>query len=215
MNQNYSAERLEMVRTQLSPRGLVDARVLKVMEEVPREEFVCPDNTEVAYADRALPIGYGQTISQPYTVAYMAEAAKLQPGDRVLDVGTGSGYGAAVLSRLAGVVHSVECVPALARTAARRLKRLGYDNVTVHLGDGSCGLPEEAPFDVIVVAAAAPQLPAAYFDQLADGGRIVIPIGSPKYGQELMRYVREGQKIVAERLGNFSFVPLGGEHGVC
>ncbi len=215
MNQNYSAERLEMVRTQLSPRGLVDARVLKVMEEVPREEFVCPDNTEVAYADRALPIGYGQTISQPYTVAYMAEAAKLQPGDRVLDVGTGSGYGAAVLSRLAGVVHSVECVPALARTAARRLKRLGYDNVTVHLGDGSCGLPEEAPFDVIVVAAAAPQLPAAYFDQLADGGRIVIPIGSPKYGQELMRYVREGQKIVAERLGNFSFVPLVGEHGVC
>jgi len=215
MNQNYSSERLEMVRTQLRPRGLVDARVLKVLEEVPREEFVCPNDTDVAYADCALSIGYGQTISQPYTVAYIAEAASPQPGDRVLDVGTGSGYGAAVLSRLAGVVHSVECVPALARTAAQRLKRLGYENVTVHLGDGSCGLPEEAPFDVIVVAAAAPQLPAAYFDQLADGGRIVIPIGDPTYGQELMRYVRKGQEMVAERLGSFSFVPLVGEHGMC
>ncbi|MEZ6131465.1 MAG: protein-L-isoaspartate(D-aspartate) O-methyltransferase [Planctomycetaceae bacterium] len=213
MSRNLTAERRDMVETQLRSRGLVDERVLRVMAEIPREEFVCSDDRDVAYADGAFPIGYGQTISQPYTVACMCEAANLQPGDRVLDVGTGSGYGAAVLSRLAGVVHSVEYIPKLARAAAQRLQRLGYANVTVHVGDGSCGWPEQAPFDVIVVAAAAPQLPQDYVEQLAEGGRIVIPIGSRRRGQELMRYLRNGPEIVAENLGSFSFVPLVGEHG--
>ncbi len=205
--------RQRMVEEQLRPRGIRDERVMRAMATVPREQFVDADNRPRAYDDMALPIGHGQTISQPYTVAYMCEALRLDGHEKVLEVGTGSGYGAAVLSKLAKQVFTVERIEALAETARQRLQRLGYDNVVVCVTNGSLGLSDEAPFDGIVVTAAAESLPPPYAEQLAEGGRIVIPIGTPDWGQDLCRFTRRDDELTVENLGEFRFVPLIGEHG--
>lgn len=214
MKEDVLEARQQMVQHQLQMRGISDQRVLAAMASVPREDFVPAERREQAYADRALPLQHGQTISQPFTVAMMCQAAALQPHERVLDVGTGSGYAAAVLSRLAGEVHSIECVPQLAKSAAIRIRALGYDNVAVHVGDGSLGLPEHGPYDAILVAAAAPELPEPYMDQLNENGRIIIPIGSEVAGQKMMKFTRYDDRLIAETLGEFSFVPLVGQHGI-
>jgi protein-L-isoaspartate(D-aspartate) O-methyltransferase len=184
------------------------------MSDVPREHFVPAGFRESAYEDSPVPIGYGQTISQPLTVAFMCQALDLHGGEKVLEIGTGSGYGAAVLSRLARVVYSIERIPKLAHQAEARLRRLGYENVHVRIANGTLGLPEEAPFDAILVTAGARGLPRVYLDQLADGGRIVIPLGSaaPR-SQTLYRFSLSAGTIVVDPLGGFSFVPLIGEYG--
>jgi protein-L-isoaspartate(D-aspartate) O-methyltransferase len=202
-----------MVDTQLRARGICDPRVLAAMLAVPREEFVDEALRDDAYGDWPLPIGGGQTISQPYTVAFMAEAAELRGDEKVLEVGTGSGYGAAVLSQLGAVVHTIERIPALARRALSTLARLRFSNVHVHLGDGSLGLVEESPFDVIVVTAGAASLPPSYTDQLAEGGRIVMPIGKCKSSQHLYRFRNQHGALSIDDLGTFAFVPLIGDEG--
>lgn len=207
------AERKRMVERQLRARGISDSRVLAAMSDVPREAFV-PDRLRgAAYDDQPLPIGSGQTISQPYTVAFMAQSLELRPDDRVLEIGTGSGYSAAILGRLAAVVHSVERIAALAEHARSVLESLSVDNVHVHFGDGSLGWPDEAPFEAIIVTAGAAALPLAYLDQLAEGGRILIPLGPVPHRQTLVLFrVNRGELEVID-LGPFAFVPLVGEHG--
>ena len=202
-----------MVSAHLRTRGICDSRVLTAMLAVPREAFVPEAMKDEAYEDWPHPIGAGQTISQPFTVAYMAQAAELHGEDKVLEVGTGSGYGAAVLSHLAAEVHTIERLPALAERAATTLERLGYKNVHVHIGDGSLGLAEQAPFDAIVVTAGAGYLPPAYSQQLAEGGRIVIPIGRSERSQHLYRFRRARHELSMDELGAFAFVPLIGEAG--
>ncbi|MCB9925094.1 MAG: protein-L-isoaspartate(D-aspartate) O-methyltransferase [Planctomycetaceae bacterium] len=202
-----------MVDSQLRARGICDERVLEAMLFVPREEFVPEVLQADAYGDWPQPIGAGQTISQPYTVAYMAQAAQLRGEEKVLEVGTGSGYGAAVLSVLVAEVHTIERLPALAHRACELLKKLDFGNVHVHIGDGSLGLPHEAPFDAIIVTAAGKCLPSAYVDQLTDGGRIVIPIGQQKSSQHLYRIYRKRGEVIADDLGRFAFVPLIGDQG--
>ncbi len=208
---SYQQQRQQMVLQNLERRGIVDPRVLAAMNQVPREEFVPADLRDQAYADRALPLEDGQTISQPFTVACMCQALQLSHQDQVLEVGTGSGYGAAVLSRLAAQVHSIERIPELAEAACERLARLGYANVQVHVGDGSLGLADEAPFDAICVTAAARELPQAYRRQLAEGGRILIPLDCGPGRQTLTRITRRGDELRREELGTFAFVPLIGE----
>jgi protein-L-isoaspartate(D-aspartate) O-methyltransferase len=206
-------QRMQMVQRQIASRGLSDKRVLQAMREVPREEFVLDSMRKSAYDDGALPIGQGQTISQPFTVAFMCEALRVQPDDTILEVGTGSGYGAAVLSRLARIVHTVERIPELAQQARERLERLGFHNVTVHLADGSLGVADAAPFDGIVVTAGAERLPQAYLDQLAEGGRIVIPLGRTPNNQSMFRFTRQDGEVTVDDLGGFAFVPLIGAAG--
>jgi protein-L-isoaspartate(D-aspartate) O-methyltransferase len=202
-----------MVRQQLAARGIVDARVLAAMRDVPRHEFV-PGHLQIyAYDDKPLPIGFGQTISQPFTVAFMCQAMSLRGGENVLEIGTGSGYAAAVLAHLAQRVYTVERIPELAAEAAERLKRLGYANVDVRTADGTLGLAEAAPFDAIVVTAGAQTLPPAYQQQLAEGGRIVIPIGPTRHCQTMWRYTNAGGDLLGDDLGPFAFVPLIGEQG--
>ncbi|MEZ6060048.1 MAG: protein-L-isoaspartate(D-aspartate) O-methyltransferase [Planctomycetaceae bacterium] len=210
----FAAVRRRMINGHLKARGISDDRVLAAMAGVAREEFVPAALQDLAYDDRALKIGLGQTISQPYTVAFMCQAALPGERDRVLEIGTGSGYGAAVLSRLAEHVDTIERLPELAETARCRLRDTGCSNVTVHVGDGSRGLPEQAPFDAIIVTAAAPHLPQPLADQLAEGGRLVIPIGDSTYGQSMMRFTRQGADLISDNLGGFVFVPLIGEFGV-
>lgn len=202
------ARRREMVRRDLEGRGVRDPRVLAAMREVPRERFVPDDLIPAAYDDAPLPIGEGQTISQPYVVALMAEAARIGRDDRVLEVGAGSGYAAAVLAELAREVWAVEQSAALARSAASRLERLGYARVHVVNGDGSQGLPQAAPFDAIIVSAAAPTLPRPLLDQLAPGGRLVIPVGE-RDAQSLYRLTRTyAGTYDRQDLGPVAFVPL-------
>lgn len=208
---SFASQRRSMVVEQLAQRGILDPRVLEAMARVPREEFVPPDEREMAYYDGALPIAAHQTISQPYTVAFMCEAARLSPGDHVLEIGTGSGYGAAVLSQLVAQVNTVERIEELATQAQANIQRCGYDNVKVHIGDGTLGLPENAPYDAILVTAGAPGLPEAYRQQLADGGRIVIPIGAQRHGQMMYRITRSGSELHSVSLGGFAFVPLIGK----
>jgi protein-L-isoaspartate(D-aspartate) O-methyltransferase len=183
------------------------------MELVPRELFVTPFERSAAYEDRALPIESGQTISQPYTVAFMCQEARITPSDRVLEIGAGSGYGAAVLSHLASEVHTVERIPELAAQAAERLRRFGYHNVTVHLGDGTLGLPSAGPFDAILVTAGARDLPPDYVPQLAEGGRIVIPLGDQPGSQTMYRMTLTDGQLEVDDLGRFAFVPLIGQEG--
>ena len=204
-------ERLAMVRAQLAGRGIVDSRVLDAMARVPRHLFVPEEIREHAYQDRALPIAEQQTISQPFIVALMAQALMLRGDERVLEIGTGSGYAAAVLSLLAAEVYTIERWPSLADAAARRLDQLGYTNAHVVLGDGTGGMPEQAPFDGIVVAAAAPWAPKPLREQLADGGRLVIPVGG-RDEQLLLRLIRHGDDFRTEQLSGVRFVPLIGAH---
>ena len=209
---DYSAERLVMIRAQLQRRGITDTRVLQAMREVPRHAFVPPEWRHEAYSDRPLPIANDQTISQPYMVAIMTQSLVLQGHERVLEVGTGSGYQAAVLSRLAAHVYTIEYFPDLAERARALLQRLGCTNVHVVPGDGSLGLPAYAPYDGILVTAAAPHIPLPLLTQLAEGGRLVIPVGSVT-SQELLIITRHGDAYAQVRSVPCRFVPLLGQEG--
>ncbi|GAB6061428.1 protein-L-isoaspartate(D-aspartate) O-methyltransferase [Deferrisoma palaeochoriense] len=213
MPRDYDLLRRQMVDTQIRARGIRDPRVLEAMARVPRHEFVPENLRHMAYDDSPLPIGGGQTISQPYMVALMTEALGLRGGEKVLEVGTGSGYQAAILAELGRDVVSIERDPELARQAAERLARLGYDRVRVVVGDGTLGLPEEAPFQAIVVTAGAPKVPPSLEAQLdPQGGVLVIPVGDRGI-QELLRITRKGNRFLRENLGGCRFVPLVGEEG--
>lgn len=209
---DYSALRLAMVRKQLESRGIRDRRVLEAMRVVPRHRFIPEARRYAAYDDMPLEIGYGQTISQPYMVGLMTQMLEVQPSDRILEIGTGSGYQAAVLALLAHEVFTVERVPELARRAQQTLYELGYDNVRVYEGDGTHGLPECAPYDGIIVTAGAPHVPQALKEQLADGGRLVCPVG-PRGMQHLVRIVRRADRFCEEEGIGCIFVPLIGADG--
>jgi protein-L-isoaspartate(D-aspartate) O-methyltransferase len=203
-----------MVESQVARRGVRDDRVLMAMRIVPRERFI-PDNLQkYAYEDAPLPVDAGQTISQPFVVALMVEALELTEEDRVLEIGAGSGYAAAVLGQIAREVYAVEWHPSLAEQAERRVKSLGYDNVHIRCGDGTLGWQEHAPYDAIVVAAGGPKVPETLREQLALGGRLVIPVGPEPRSQELMRVRRTGRnEFERESLGGVRFVPLVGSQG--
>jgi protein-L-isoaspartate(D-aspartate) O-methyltransferase len=209
---DFDAARARMVAQQLAGRDIRDDRVLRAMSEVPRHRFVPPDLQNAAYQDHPLPIGHGQTISQPYIVAYMTQLLHLTADDRVLEIGTGSGYQAGILSRLAKQVYTIERIAELSQQARRVLGELGYLNIEYRVADGGYGWPEAAPFDAIIVTAAAPETPAPLIAQLADGAHLVIPIGPTGY-QDLLRLTRHGEHIRTERLSPVAFVPLLGEHG--
>ncbi|HEY2170876.1 MAG TPA: protein-L-isoaspartate(D-aspartate) O-methyltransferase [Candidatus Angelobacter sp.] len=211
--QPFAAERFSMVESQLRQRGIHDERLLVVMGTVPRHEFVSRQNWNEAYADHPIPIAEKQTTSQPYMIAAMIQAAEIKPEERVLEIGAGSGYQTALLAELASQVFAVERYASLAETAQKTLKRLGYRNAKIVTGDGSLGLPEAAPFDAIIVSAAAPRIPQALVDQLAVGGRLLIPIGDAD--QQLLQLVQrntEGTTSV-RTLEGCRFVPLIGEQG--
>ena len=208
----FEVAREAMVSEQIRRRGIKDEAVLRAMRAVPRHEFVSAELRNRAYYDAPLPIGQEQTISQPYIVALMTESLELRGSERVLEVGTGCGYQAAVLSCVAREVHSVEVLPELASSAGQRLHQLGYANVTVHCGDGSKGLKEFAPYDAVLVAAAAPNLPEPLLAQLSEGGRMVVPVSEGD--NEALFYVRRnGNEFVVERRAACRFVPLVGDHG--
>ena len=208
----YRDQRLLMVAEQLRGRGIRDEHLLEAMARVPRHEFVYPEQRDEAYGDHPLPIGEGQTISQPFVVAAMLEALALRPEDVVLEVGTGSGYQTAILAELVRTVYSIERIASLAERARAALERLGYSNVVLVHGDGSQGLPEAAPFDAIVVSAAAPQVPASLIGQLRDGGRLVIPVGRG-FAQELQLVRKIGGNSTTMYLDGVRFVPLIGREG--
>lgn len=208
----FESERHAMIERQLRRRGIHDEGVLKAMFEVPRHEFVPTAQREAAYDDRPIAIGNGQTISQPYIVAAMTEAARIEPGDRVLEIGTGSGYQAAVLAHLGAEVISLERNPWLAATARDRLTRLGYTGIQVVTDDGSGGYPSLAPYAAILVTAAAPKVPQMLLDQLADGGRLVIPVGT-LHQQTLELFLKDGNRLTVRDLDPCQFVPLIGEQG--
>ncbi|HZD51438.1 MAG TPA: protein-L-isoaspartate(D-aspartate) O-methyltransferase, partial [Woeseiaceae bacterium] len=206
---DYAARRDDMVDRQIGARGVRSRNVLDAMKAVPREEFVPPNLREFAYENSPLPIGSGQTISQPYIVAFMIEALGLSGGERVLEVGAGSGYAAAVLGQIAGQVYGMERIAELAGKAAAAVKRLGYDNVEIRQGDGTRGWPEHAPFDAIIVAAGGRAVPEALKQQLRIGGRLVIPVGRDAYYQELVSITRRDEQEYEEReLAPVRFVPL-------
>ncbi|MBJ6752650.1 protein-L-isoaspartate(D-aspartate) O-methyltransferase [Geomonas anaerohicana] len=209
------AERKErMLGQHLVGRGIVDQAVLRAMRDVPREDFLPPGMEHLAYEDGPLPIQDGQTISQPYIVAYMIEALELQGSEKVLEIGTGSGYAAAVLSLCAAQVYTVERLPSLAYLASQRLRELGYRNVTVHVGDGTLGWQDHAPYDAIVVTAGAPDVPEELARQLAPGGRLVIPVGPTPHLQDLVRVRRDRSgSLHGETLCAVRFVPLIGAQG--
>jgi protein-L-isoaspartate(D-aspartate) O-methyltransferase len=209
---DYAALRREMVAKQLRGRGIRDERVLEAMLIVPRHEFVPVEHRSLSYADQPISIGEEQTISQPYMVASMAETLQLSGDEKVLEIGTGSGYAAAVLSLLAAIVYTIESRPALAISAGQRLARLGFANVIVRIGDGSRGLAEAAPYDAIAVAAAAPSVPQPLADELADDGRLVIPVGAGDT-QILLLVRKQGGKIHSRAIEKCRFVPLTGQYG--
>ena len=204
----FERQRKEMVADQIRRRGVEDERVLAAMQEVPRHLFVPREMQQMAYMDTPLPIGQGQTISQPYVVAVMTELAQIRPGEKVLEIGTGSGYQAAVLAGLTDKVFTVEVLPSLAAGAENRLKTMGYTQVHVRAGDGALGWPEEAPFDAILVTAAPEQVPQPLLDQLAEGGVLVAPVGPAGGYQRLRRIRKTGGKIEEEENIPVSFVPM-------
>jgi len=211
---NLDISREIMLSRDLAGRGIGDPKVLAAMRQVPREEFVPAELKQQAYGDYPLPIEEGQTISQPYIVAYMAECLELSTADRVLEIGTGSGYSAAVLSRIAAEVCSVERFASLALSARERLKRLGYDNIRIFVGDGTLGWPGHAPYDAIIVTAGAPRVPKSLLEQLAVDGRLVLPVGPDRLGQTLIRVRRKDENEYGEeRLLAVQFVPLVGAEG--
>lgn len=201
-----------MVQEQIARRGLTDERLLSAFEQVPRHLFVGEGSETMAYEDMPLPIGFEQTISQPYIVALMISLLQLDGDERLLEVGTGSGYQAALLSHLAAEVHTVEIVPELARQAAAKLAELGYTNVQVHSGDGSAGWLPNAPYGGVIVAAASPRVPAPLLEQLVDGGRLVLPVENHRR-QLLKVYVREGMQYAEQVITSVAFVPLRGKYG--
>lgn len=212
MSDPFVQKRRSMVDDQIRSRGITDERVIVAMEEVPRHLFVPPELEKDAYRDHPLPIGHGQTISQPYIVAGMTELLSLRPGDAVLEIGTGSGYQAALLARIAGRIISIERLPEVGRWAEENLRRAGIDDVRIVISDGTAGYPEEAPYDAILVTAAAPSLPSPLLSQLADGGRLVAPVGDRTI-QHLIRITRHGDEFVRETFEPVRFVPLIGEFG--
>jgi protein-L-isoaspartate(D-aspartate) O-methyltransferase len=211
-NHEFDAQRQSMVREQIARRGIHDERVLQAMRTVPRHLFVPDDQRQWAYSDGALRIDMGQTISQPYIVALMTELLQLQGDEKVLEVGTGSGYQAAVLSYLSKEVHTIERHSSLAESARLILDEAGISNVNVHIGDGTLGLPEIAPFQGIMVTAAAPKVPPSLLGQLDDGGRLVLPVGS-RYSQVLEVWRRKDSKYTHETTTAVAFVPLIGDEG--
>ena len=208
----YKARREKMVQVQIASRGVKDEKVLRAMRTVPRHRFVSEDFTGSAYEDRPLPIGYGQTISQPYIVALMTELLNVDKEDKVLEVGTGSGYQAAVLSEIVSQVYTIEIFEELGIPAGERLKNLGYSNTTVKVADGYHGWPEKAPFDAIIVTCAASHIPPPLIEQLKEGGRMCIPVGSVFWKQILILVSKENGEITAKNILPVRFVPLLGEH---
>jgi protein-L-isoaspartate(D-aspartate) O-methyltransferase len=207
---DFGAERRRMVQQQLMARGITDARVLAAMAKVPREEFVPPESRAASYEDGPMPIGHGQTISQPYIVAFMTEQLRPKPSDRVLEVGTGSGYQAAILAGLVKDVYTIEIIDALAKDAEATLQRLGYKNVHVKVGDGYRGWPEHAPFDAITVTCAPDHVPQPLIDQLKEGGRMIIPVGG--FGnQELYLLEKKNGQLQRRSVLPVRFVPMAGE----
>lgn len=212
MSDTYQAERENMVEKQLKKRGIHDAQVLKAFRTVPRHQFVSRNLRGEAYTDGPLPIGKGQTISQPYMTAIMTQCAKVAPGQRVLEIGTGSGYQSAILAELGAEVYTVERIPELLERAQETLRQLRYDQVHLRMGNGSLGWEEEAPFDIIIVTAGAPEIPEPLLEQLALGGRLVIPL-EEGYSQVLYVIRRDQKGFHRERGERCTFVPLIGEHG--
>ncbi len=205
---SYDAERQSMVTQQISARGITDRATLQALRKVPRHLFVPASQASEAYSDSPLPIGYGQTISQPFIVAYMTELVRPAKGKNVLEVGTGSGYQAAVLAEIVDTVYTIEIVPELAREVAAKLNMLDYKNVVTKYGDGYKGWPEHAPFDIIIVTAAADHIPQPLKDQLAEGGRLVMPVGQQASVQYLILLTKRRGKITEQRLEPVRFVPL-------
>jgi protein-L-isoaspartate(D-aspartate) O-methyltransferase len=208
----YETQRKRMVETQLIPRGIHDPLVLKAMEKVPREAFVPEDLRESAYGDNPLPIGEGQTISQPYIVALMTQALELKGSENVLEIGTGSGYQAAVLAEIVKELYTVERVAPLSEKAQQILEKLGYENIHSKIFNGTLGWPEHSPYDAIMVTAGAPEIPGSLIEQIGEGGRLVIPVGD-RLGQDLLKIRKTRGKTVTEDLGAVRFVNLVGEYG--
>ena len=208
----YEVVRRRMVETTMRLRDISDPQVLAVMEKVPRHRFVQPQDIDQAYADHPLPIGYGQTISQPYMVAFMTQLLALKAGDKVLEIGTGSGYQAAVLAEITDQVYTVEIVPQLAESAARRLQELGYTQVRTKTGDGYYGWEEFAPYDAVIVTAAPDHIPQPLIKQLKDGGRLVVPVGPPGTIQVLWMIEKHGDQVRSHQVLDVLFVPLTGQH---
>jgi protein-L-isoaspartate(D-aspartate) O-methyltransferase len=207
---DLAAQRQQMVQRQLMTRGINDARVLAAMAKVPREEFVAPESRVACYEDGPLPIGYGQTISQPYVVAFMTEQLRPKPSDRVLEVGTGSGYQAAILAELVSEVYSIEIVEPLAKNAEATLQRMGYKNVHLKIGDGYKGWPEAGPFDAIIVTCAPDKVPQQLVDQLKDDGRMVIPVGD-RFAQQLYLLEKKNGQLKQSATLPVRFVPMTSE----
>jgi len=210
--EHYAQLRERMVKTQLLSRDIKDPAVLEAMRTIPRHIFVDPEYRDMAYTDGPLPIGKGQTISQPYIVALMTQLLELTGDEKVLEIGTGSGYQAAILAAIAREVHTIERHVHLAKKASKTFSELGLNNIHVHVGDGTLGLPEYAPYDAIIVTAAAPKVPQALLDQLEVGGRLVIPVGG-RFGQYLECWRREGDEFFSEDIVPVAFVPLVGKNG--
>lgn len=206
----FLTARRTMIERDLKARGIKDARVIAAMEFVPRQKFVPEQFRSSAYDDRPLPIGEGQTISQPYIVAYMSELLELKGTEKVLEIGTGSGYQTAVLARLAGAVYSIEIIPALSERAKAPLAELGFTNVQLKVGDGFFGWQDNAPFDAILLTAASPKVPEPLWRQLQEGGRIIMPLGEPRQTQKLVRIRKRAGKEIVETLSEVVFVPLTG-----
>ncbi len=204
----FSSKHDNMIKTQIMSRGITDKATLHAMRKVPRHLFVLPEYLNEAYDDNPLPIGYGQTISQPYVVAYMTEVSKPAPGKKALEIGTGSGYQAAILAQIIDTVYTIEIVPELAKQTGDLFKKLGYGNIISKWGDGYKGWTEHAPFDIIIVTAAPEEIPQPLIDQLAENGRMVIPVGAPAAVQELILLTKRKGKIEQQRLSFVRFVPF-------